>query len=403
MFRMSWLSARLALALFAVPVAGCSGGQTGTAETKTTGPSIKGQWQWCGTPTQAWDQATPLKAVPKPDTKPSNKKAKKPKKPECPTEIRRDFEAWEANADRSEMHKQQASPLICCYDRGAKAIAPPPPDAGPPDARPYIRRRPVKGRPLLIGESITLASVVEGDAWPTAELATERRGVDVSVEARAEIGRRWLDAALAEHASIASFARSAIELLAVGAPPDLVRRAQQSSIDEIEHARMCFAVASTYADRTLSAGPLQPAPPRELDLIGLAVTTFEEGCVCETMAAMEAAALVPLATDPAIRRVLEQIRDEEARHAELAWATVGWAARTGGMAVQRALRDAAQQLRPVATQVPASPFDQLLPAHGIMPAADNHELALQAWTDVITPLLDRLGDAVEHDTHAQLS
>lgn len=154
-----------------------------------------------------------------------------------------------------------------------------------------------------------------------------------------------------------------------------------------------FCVASSYAGVALSAGVLCAAAPRDLDLAGLAVTTFEEGCVCETIAAMEAAALIPRATEPTIRRVLEQIRDDEARHAELAWATLGWATRTGGHAVYEAIRDAAQQLAPRDTTFASAAIDQLLAEHGVMSEGDHDALTAHAWADVIRPLLVRLGDS----------
>ncbi len=327
MFRMSWLSARLAAALFAVPVMACSGGgTTTTSDPTTTGPSIKSQWQWCGTPGQAWAQSRPDKPTDKGAAKPNPEPGqapptKKAKKPECPDEIKRDLEPWEYNADRSALHKQQRSPMVCCYDRGAKIPPPPVPDAGPPDARRRIYRPPVKGRPLLIGESFTTASVVEGAHWSAGELELVADD-SMPSELRAELAGRWLDAALAEHASIASFARNTIELLSVGAPPQLVAAAQQASLDEIQHARLCFAVASMFGGETFAAGALTPAAPRELDLAGVAITTFEEGCVCETVAALEAASLVTAARDPRIREVLETMR-VAGRRAAGAWLKAG--------------------------------------------------------------------------------
>ena len=66
-----------------------------------------------------------------------------------------------------------------------------------------------------------------------------------------------------EHASIAAFARFSLELLAFGAPPDLVEQAQAAMADETRHAKLCFALAGAYAER--------PIGPGALDMTGVSV------------------------------------------------------------------------------------------------------------------------------------
>ena len=61
--------------------------------------------------------------------------------------------------------------------------------------------------------------------------------------ARRARGRAWTADALLEHASVASFSRLSLALLAVGAPADLVALAHRAALDEIRHARLCFALA----------------------------------------------------------------------------------------------------------------------------------------------------------------
>jgi hypothetical protein len=86
-----------------------------------------------------------------------------------------------------------------------------------------------------------------------------------------------------EHASIAAFARFALQLLAVGAPPDLVHGAQIAMGDEADHARLAFRLASAYAVRAVG--------PSALDIFGaldgfcieqLVATLLREGCIGET-------------------------------------------------------------------------------------------------------------------------
>ena len=55
-----------------------------------------------------------------------------------------------------------------------------------------------------------------------------------------QAGKRWLELAEAEHASIASFARNTLQLMAIGAPSYLLTASQEASIDEVKHTQMCF-------------------------------------------------------------------------------------------------------------------------------------------------------------------
>src|SRR5436190_13763000 len=77
-------------------------------------------------------------------------------------------------------------------------------------------------------------------------------------------------------------------------------------------------------------------------------TVVREGCIGETVAALEAREALARASDPAVRAVLARIARDEARHAELAWRTVAWALSIGDervrAAVAAAFRDAERAL-----------------------------------------------------------
>ncbi len=62
---------------------------------------------------------------------------------------------------------------------------------------------------------------------------------------RAALGAAWLRNALMEHASVAALARFTLELLAVGAPADLIRDSNAAASDETRHAELCFALAAS--------------------------------------------------------------------------------------------------------------------------------------------------------------
>jgi hypothetical protein len=195
----------------------------------------------------------------------------------------------------------------------------------------------VPGRALRdVEDRVVVAETIEHRDW----CADVRPRVDhLSPDERAKLARAWLDDAALEHASIASFARFALELLALGASPDLVALAHAAAGDEIEHARLCYAIASAYSGRACGPGPLPLDHARAVanDFPSFARATFVDGCVGETIAAIEARARADAASDPVVRAALLRIARDEERHAELAWRALAWAVRTGGDAVRGAL------------------------------------------------------------------
>ncbi len=179
------------------------------------------------------------------------------------------------------------------------------------------------GRPLLVeGRARTATPKARGD-WSVESLDLDLAGL--SPELREALAVHWQGAAALEHASIASFARFTLELLSLGAPPDLVADAQRAALDEVEHAKIAYALASAYAGRALG--------PSALDLQGLPIardrrevvrSLIEEACVGETLGVAEARWLSDVVEDPALRDLLSRIADDEQRHAELAWRTLAW-------------------------------------------------------------------------------
>jgi hypothetical protein len=159
--------------------------------------------------------------------------------------------------------------------------------------------------------------------------APDPEGVNPS--ARARLAEEWTKIALMEHASIAAFARFTLQLMSLGAPADLVERSQAATSDETLHAKLAFTIASTYAGHPVGPGPLElRGALAESSLREIFVNVIREGCVGETVAAVEAAEAVEHAVDPVVRRALARIAEDELRHAELAWRFVRWAIETRG-------------------------------------------------------------------------
>jgi hypothetical protein len=85
--------------------------------------------------------------------------------------------------------------------------------------------------------------------------------------------------------------------------------------------------------------PLDPhGTARAGDPVALALAVFEEGCLGETIAALEAGVAAAAQQDPDARRALERIAADERRHAALAWRTLRWLLDEFGAPVHAALR-----------------------------------------------------------------
>lgn len=204
--------------------------------------------------------------------------------------------------------------------------------------------------------------------------AREAKGL---VPAEAE---RWLAEARAEHAAIASFARSILELMAVGAPLDLVEASQQALADQIRHARACLLLAEREAGASFGFGPLPALAPRPGGLRRVALDTFDEGCVAESISAILATRAADACTCDETRAVLSRIAKDESAHAALAWRTLAWALATDA---SHELRD---ELRARALELRHAAF---APSNDASEAA---EVARSAWEKVIAPTLSDLVD-----------
>ena len=198
------------------------------------------------------------------------------------------------------------------------------------------------GRPLRddTGHAL-LADVVSRDDWHAdVVLAASARASELPSEVRVELAAAWTRDARAEHASIAAFATLVLDLLALGAPAALVTEAQRAAGDEIEHARIAFALASAYAGTKLgpSAWPLAGASSaRSTSLVTLVRDAVLEGCVGESTAAWSLHARARNTEGAHIRALCTQMAEDEERHALLAFRIVAWAVGAGGPEVEAAV------------------------------------------------------------------
>lgn len=254
----------------------------------------------------------------------------------------------------------------------------------------YVEDWGCAGRPFLVDGETRTADVSARDDW-RAGVQPDLAELDAATLAR--LGASWRATALAEHASIASFARFVLDLLAVGAPADLVLAAQRATADEIVHARLAFGLASSYLGEAIGPGPLRVdgsiAGARERDLASIVRAVIVEGCVGETVSAARAELELEGCTDPAVRRVLTAIAKDERRHAQLAWQFVGWALRHDP-SLREVIDDTftAQlvgiELGPVVPHTTEAGA-RLLRAHGVLSVPELAALTHTVAQDVIGP------------------
>lgn len=184
----------------------------------------------------------------------------------------------------------------------------------------------VCGRPLRAeAGAACVAPVVARSGW-SAPLAVEALPADL----RQALGERWLRDAVGEHASIASFARLALDLLAHGAPADLIARVTEAQADEVRHATAAFSIASAALGTAVGPGALAIPQGPTPTLAQLAADTVRDGCLNESIAAAEAMVRLAGASPGPIADALRQVVEDEARHAVLARDLVAWAIEQGG-------------------------------------------------------------------------
>lgn len=232
-----------------------------------------------------------------------------------------------------------------------------------------------EGRPYRVAGVRRTASATDRAWCPPATLEAP----DV------EAARGWLEAALTEHASVASFAQFAQQLLALAGPPELIQGAQAAALDELRHAQLCFSIAQAHGARPMGPGPL-PIGTVASDRVTVAVALFEDGCFNESVAACEASVAAQGCADPGIRRALETLARDEAAHAALAWRALDWLIASSEAAVARAVWRRLHELAP-----PLAAVDSAPPRHdGRLAPSTRAAIRRQVYARFVWPLASGL-------------
>ena len=243
------------------------------------------------------------------------------------------------------------------------------------------------GRPFLVGGVARLARLTPGAQW----CAPSSPSLDgLSAELRSALADAWRQDGLFEHASVASFSRFALQLLAQGAPSELVDGALRAARDEVQHARLCLGLAAAYDGAAQSPTELRTddALAAGTSAMTVAVSLAAEACVAETVSAQLIAAARDRALDRSVREALGTIARDEAEHVELAWKALAWLLRRGDRALHCAVAEVFARAHAhvglgarVAYDVP----EEALADHGYLSIPVRRQIAQHTLETVVLP------------------
>lgn len=255
-----------------------------------------------------------------------------------------------------------------------------------------VCRHPMRGRPLREEGRLVVAAPEARTGWNAEPLlapeALAALASALSPSARAYAAAAWEREAAAEHASVAAFARLSLDLLRFGAPAHLVDAAHVAAREEIRHAELAYALASAFAEAPVGpAGLRLGSSGSASDLAAFAVACFEDGCIAETAAALEAAH-ARAAADARIAPALAVVAEDEGRHAALSFRIVAWALEAGGAEVRAALAVALAAAEAEAAAEPGAPEADppgFAPDLGVLARAEAARVRRDALREVVLP------------------
>lgn len=216
---------------------------------------------------------------------------------------------------------------------------------------------------------------------------------------RGRLAETWTRRAAAEYLAVSTFAVLAIDLVAAGAPADVLSLAMRAGIDEVRHAELCLRMVEIYGGRRIQPPPGMsslPDDPERPKLHQAVANTMLVSCVSETYATTVLTATRDLTTDPVAHAVLTSIYSDEVMHARLGWSYLRYALERGGQGVI----DAAAAMVPVALRGVANVVERERPVgevtaavrgHGLMTPAEERVIYSSCVREVLVPGFEALG------------
>lgn len=228
-------------------------------------------------------------------------------------------------------------------------------------------------------------------------------------EVRAELARIWGERIPTEYRSITGFSTFSFDLIAAGAPVDLVAVCHRVCIDELRHTELAVRMVEVYGGR-------RPELPRDISNLPAdsTLTAVAQACrsaillscLGETFACTELAMLRDRAVDPVVQGVLTVFLSDEIVHARIGWAYLAHAmktadARTKHMvaeAIPRYIEGIAANLfgtNEVSAAVDVTNDDLRLAAHGVCSMREEQDLYRAFVPDVFLPGLSAVGVPID--------
>ena len=149
---------------------------------------------------------------------------------------------------------------------------------------------------------------------------------------------------------------------------------------------MAFGIACGLLGVPVGPDRMSIHPQLAQNLKELAVSTFTEGAIGESIAVVLAANQRVHATEPLICEFLDRVITDESKHAELAWQTLRWCLQKDP-SIANALLD-------IDLDKVIEPFlhceSRSIPSLGILDTRMHRRIVKQSLRDVVQPSLDAL-------------
>ncbi|MFO0614162.1 MAG: ferritin-like domain-containing protein [Polyangiaceae bacterium] len=253
------------------------------------------------------------------------------------------------------------------------------------------------------------ARLMRGFHRPIPWEATHAPSLDADV--RAELARIWGERIPTEYRSITGFSTFSFDLIAAGAPVDLVAVCHRVCIDELRHTELAVRMVEVYGGR-------RPELPRDISNLPAdsKLTAVAQACrsaillscLGETFACTELAMLRDRAVDPVVQGVLTVFLSDEIVHARIGWAYLAHAFKSAdpktkamvAEAVPRYIEGIAANLfgtEDVAAAVDVTNDDARLAAHGVCSMKEEQELYRSFIPEVFLPGLMAVGVPIDRD------
>jgi len=239
----------------------------------------------------------------------------------------------------------------------------------------------------------------------------ESHAPKLDADVRAELARIWGERIPTEYRSITGFSTFSFDLIAAGAPVDLVAVCHRVCIDELRHTELAVRMVETY-------GGKRPELPRDISNLPAdsKLTAVAQACrsaillscLGETFACTELAMLRDRAEDPVVHGVLTVFLSDEIVHARIGWAYIAHAFKSAdpttkrqvGEAIPRYIEGIAANLfgtDDVAAAVDVTNDDMRLANHGVCSMREEQDLYRQFIPDVFLPGLVAVGVPIDRD------